>query len=54
MIAYFADRFAEESRETLVKQIVALVGTFSNEELCASYEESREENGGRGKPNREC
>ena len=54
MIEYFADRFAEESRETLVKRIVALVGTFSNEELCASYEESREANGDREKPRREC
>ena len=51
MIEYFADRFAEESRETLVKRIVALVGTFSNEELCVSYEESREGDGVHKKPN---
>ena len=54
MIEYFAERLAQESRETLVKRIVALVGTFSKEELCASYEESREANGGREKPRREC
>lgn len=42
IIEFFAQRFAEESREMLVKRVVALVGTFSNEELYSSYEEARE------------
>ena len=42
MIAYFADRFAWESRERLEQRIVALVSTLSDEELHASYGESRE------------
>ena len=50
MIAHFADRFAEESRERLVQRIVALVGTLSNEELYASYEESRHTASARKQP----
>ena len=42
IIEFFAHRFAEESREMLVKRVVALVGTLSNEELYSSYEEARE------------
>ena len=48
LIAFFAKRFAEENRETLVKRVVALVGTLSNEELHSSYEEARESDCGRG------
>ena len=47
MIAFFAKRFAEENRELLVKRIVALVGTLSDEELYSSYEEARESDAGR-------
>ena len=42
IIEFFARRFAEESKEMLVKRIVALVGTLSSEELYSSYEEARE------------
>lgn len=45
IIEYFARRFAEEDREKVVKRIVALVSTFSNEELYSSYEEVRESDG---------
>ena len=48
IIAFFAKRFAEENRETLVNRVVALVGTLSNEELHSSYEEAREADRGRG------
>ena len=48
IIAFFAKRFAEENRETLVNRVVALVGTLSNEELHSSYEEARDADGSRG------
>ena len=48
IIAFFAKRFAEENREMLVKRVVAVVGTLSNEELYSSYEEAREPDRGRG------
>ncbi len=48
IIEFFAKRFAEENREMLVKRIVALVGTLSDEELYSSYEEAREVDRGRG------
>ena len=47
VIEFFAKRFAEESREMLVKRVVALVGTLSNEELYSSYEEVRNADRGR-------
>ena len=47
IIAFFAKRFAAENREMLVKRIVALVGTLSDEELYSSYEEARESDAGR-------
>ena len=48
IIAFFAKRFAEENREMLVKRVVALVGTLSDEELYSSYEEARESDAVRG------
>ena len=48
IIEYFAKKFAEENREMLVKRVVALVGTLSNEELYSSYEEARESDAVRG------
>ena len=48
IIEFFARRFAEENREMLVKRVVALVGTLSDEELYSSYEEARESDHGRG------
>ena len=42
IIEFFAKRFAEENKEMLVKRVVALVGTLSNEELYSSFEEARE------------
>ena len=42
IIEFFAKRFAEENREMLVKRVVALVGTLSNEELYSSHEEAKE------------
>lgn len=42
IIEFFAKRFAEENKEMLVKRVVALVGTLSNEELYSSFEETRE------------
>ena len=48
IIGFFAKQFAEENREMLVKRVVALVGTLSNEELYSSYEEARESDRGRG------
>ena len=42
IIEFFAKRFAEEDREMLVKRVVALVGTLSNEALYSSFEEARE------------
>jgi hypothetical protein len=47
IIEFFAKRLADENREMLVKRVVALVGTFSNEELYSSYEEARESDRGR-------
>ena len=47
IIEFFARRFAEENREMLVKRVVALVGTLSDEELYSSYEEAREADRGR-------
>ena len=38
IIEFFAKRLAEENREMLVKRVVALVGTLSNEELYSSYD----------------
>ena len=49
IIEFFAGRFAEENREMLVKRVVALVGTLSDEELYSSYEEARESDCGRGR-----
>lgn len=48
IIEFFAKRFAEENREMLVKRIVALVGTLSDEELYSSYAEAKEADSGRG------
>ena len=48
IIEFFAKRLADENREMLVKRIVALVGTLSDEELYSSYEEAREVDRGRG------
>ncbi len=50
IIEFFAKRFAEENREMLVKRVVALVGTLSDEELYSSFEEAREADlrGGKG------
>lgn len=48
IIEFFARRFAEENREMLVKRIVALVGTLSDEELYSSYEEARDVDRDRG------
>ena len=48
IIEFFAKRFADENREMLVKRIVALVGTLSEEELYSSYEEARESDRGQG------
>ena len=48
ILAFFAKRFAAENRETLVKCVVALVGTLSNEELHSSYEEARDADLSRG------
>jgi len=48
VIKFFAKRFAEEEREMLVKRVVALVGTLSNEELYSSFEEAREIERNRG------
>ena len=49
IIEFFAKRFAKEDREMLVRRVVALVGTLSNEELYSSFEEARELDRGRGK-----
>ena len=49
IIGFFAQRFAEENREILVKRIVALVRTLSDEELYSSYAEARESDRGRGR-----
>ena len=48
IIEFFAKRFATEDREILVRRVVALVGTLSNEELYSSIEETRESDRGRG------
>lgn len=40
IVAFFAKRFAEEEKETLVRRVVALVGTLSKEELYSSYAEA--------------
>ncbi len=48
IIRFFAQRSAEESRETLVKRVVALVGTLSDEELYSSYAEAQEADRDRG------
>ena len=48
IIEFFAKRFAEENREMLVKRIVALVGTLSNEELYSSFEEAQAADRGQG------
>jgi len=42
VIEFFAKRCAEESRDILVKRVVALVGTLSTEELYSSYAEAQE------------
>ena len=42
VIEFFAKRYAEESREMLVKRVVALVGTLSTEDLYSSYAEAQE------------
>ena len=48
IIEYFAKRLADENREMLVKRVVALAGTLSNEELYSSYAEARESDPGLG------
>ena len=48
IIKFFAERFAEEEKETLVRRVVALVGTLSAEELYSSYAEAREMDQRRG------
>lgn len=48
VIEFFAKRFAEESREMLVKRVVALVGTLSTEELFSSYAEAQDAEHERG------
>ncbi len=48
VIEFFAKRFAEESREMLVKRVVALVGTLSTEELYSSYAEAQDADRERG------
>jgi hypothetical protein len=42
IVQYFAKRLALDKREVLVKRIVALVKTFSDEELYAGYEHASE------------
>ncbi len=42
ILEFFAKRLAEEEKERLVQRVVALVGTFSPEELHSSYEAARE------------
>ena len=49
VIEFFAKRFAEESREVLVKRVVALVGTLSTEELYSSYAEAQDADRERGR-----
>ena len=49
IIEFFAKRFTEENKEMLVKRVVALVGTLSDEELYSSFEEAREMDRSRGK-----
>ena len=48
IVEFFAKRFAEENREMLVKRIVALVGTLSDEELYSSFEEAHAADRGNG------
>ena len=48
IIEFFAKRFAKEDREMLVRRVVALVGTLSDEELYSSFEEVRESERSRG------
>jgi len=48
LIRFFAQRSADESREMLVKRVVALVGTLSDEELYSSYAEALEADRDRG------
>ncbi len=49
VVAFFARRLAEEGKEVLVKRVIALVGTLSNEELYSSFEEAQEMDSNRGK-----
>ena len=49
VIEFFAKRSAEESREMLVKRVVALVGTLSTEELYSSYAEAQDAERERGR-----
>ncbi len=49
IIEFFTRRFAEEDRDMLVKRVVALVGTLSNEALYSSYEEARDADREHGK-----
>lgn len=42
IVKFFAERFAKEDREMLVRRVVALVGTLSDEELHSSFEEARD------------
>jgi len=48
IIEFFAKRFAAENREMLVKRVVALVGTLSDEELYSSFDEAQAADRGRG------
>ena len=48
IIEFFAKRFAKEDREMLVKRVVVLVGTLSNEELYSGFEEALESDRSRG------
>lgn len=45
IIAFFAKRFNGEDRERVVKRIVALVTTLSDEELYSGYEEALDHDG---------
>lgn len=53
MIAFFARRLADEDRETLIKRIVALVRSFSDKELHASFEEARDQDAEPGSSQRQ-
>ncbi|MEI6715744.1 MAG: hypothetical protein WCO60_18480 [Verrucomicrobiota bacterium] len=39
ILAFFKNRFEQEEKEIVVRRIVALISTFSNETLYSAYEE---------------